>query len=82
MKTSYRNFRLSRNKNIEFQIEFSWICYNLADEWFRFGIETKSKQDHGGLYFDFCLMKIFAIMIAYYDQRHWDYDNDCWKKYN
>lgn len=81
MKTLYKNFRLSKHKCIEFQIEFSWICYSMANEWFRFEIGTKSRQDHGGFYFYLCLLRKFAIMIDLYDTRHWDLENNCWKKY-
>lgn len=82
MKTFYYNLQLCRNKSIEIQIEFSWTEYRLANEWFRFNIGTRTRQDHGGFYFDFCFMRIFVVMVTFYDARHWDYTNDCWENYD
>lgn len=36
--------------------------------------------DHAGLMFEFGLLG-FSIEFNFYDTRHWDYDNNCWKKY-
>jgi len=71
----YWNLQLSKNKSIETQIEFGWNnC--IPSEWFIFEFGTRTKQDHGGIYFCITLLKIFSFDIKLYDHRHWDEEND------
>ncbi len=38
------------------------------------------RGDHAGLKFDFGILGL-DINFMIYDNRHWDYDNDCWETY-
>ena len=71
------NWKVSKNKALEVQLTLE---KGFAD-WFKFCLETKSKQDHPGIYLTFELLTIFYFHVWFYDGRHWDYDNDCFKIY-
>ena len=68
-----KTFKLSEHKYLEF--EFNWRD-NMAREWFVFCLQTRSKQDHPGAEFSFGGLRLFWFGITFYDNRHWDYDND------
>jgi hypothetical protein len=61
-----------------------------SDNWFHIGLNLfqlfniklawSRKCDHAGIIFDIEILGLdFEIYL--YDTRHWDYDNDCWVKY-
>ena len=66
-------FKLSRYKGFEIQFEF---LTRLSSEWLRLNLETRSKTDHPGIYFELTLLKLFSLIFNFYDSRHWDYDNN------
>jgi len=80
-KTFLKNIKLSKNKSIEFQLDIGHE-YGMASEWFELNVGTRSKQDHGGFHFNFIFMNIFALMIQFYDHRHWNYEANRWYHYN
>ena len=43
---------------------------------FKFSI----REDHAGFEFDFGLLG-WDIIFMIYDNRHWDYESDCWETY-
>ena len=63
--------RIAKNKSWEFQIA-TW-----EDPGFEFRIKHDFKGDHAGFVFD---ITIWKLMIAFrvYDNRHWDWEKDCW----
>jgi len=70
-------FSLSKNKQFELQLEIGKCCP--TDNLFKCNVQLSSKQDHAGFIFEFCLFKLFFFIFSIYDNRHWDYENDCWK---
>lgn len=51
-------------------------CYNLL----RFEFELSIRQDHAGLNLELGLFG-YEIHFTIYDNRHWDYINNRWEKY-
>lgn len=45
-----------------------------------FGFDWSTKCDHAGVDIQLSLFGICAH-FNFYDCRHWDYDNNCWKMY-
>ena len=43
-----------------------------------FNFMITRKTDHAGISFSFDAYKTLSIRIDIYDNRHWDYDNECW----
>ncbi len=43
-------------------------------------IRFNTKGDHAGLRIDVQISKL-TFLFTIYDSRHWDWDNDCWEKY-
>jgi hypothetical protein len=72
------NFSLPKNKEFELQLEVGKHCP--TNDLFKFNVQLSSKQDHAGFIFEFCLFRMLFLMLSIYDNRHWDFDNDCWKK--
>ena len=60
---------VSKQKAIELQLEIG----KNRSEWFRFCLQTRSKQDHAGLYFEIELLTVFYFHFWFYDTRHWNY---------
>ena len=76
-KSKYKTFfafhkQLSKHKNIEGEL----IRDNFY--FFKAKFEGNWKRDHAGFDFELNLFT-FAIGIRFYDCRHWDYENNCWK---
>jgi len=69
---------LSKYKTFEYQFEGSKF---MRDDIFEFRLRWNRKTDHAGIEFTFGIHKLFWIHIDVHDNRHWDYDNDCWMKY-
>ena len=46
---------------------------------FNVAVSFTEQQDHAGLRIAFTVL-CFNLHWDYYDQRHWDYDNNCWEK--
>jgi hypothetical protein len=64
-----KEFKLSKNKNIEFQLDFGWKN-NMASEWIEFILKSNSDQDHWGGEIRITLIKFISFMIVFYDKRH------------
>ena len=43
-----------------------------VSEWFKFSLETRSRQDHAGVYFTIELLQSFYFHVQFYDTRHWN----------
>lgn len=74
-----KSFRLSKNKTFELQLDRPNPIYS---EIFKFYINWSLKGDHAGFKLLFSVYKLFFFCLDINDNRHWDYDNDCWVKYN
>lgn len=71
-KTIY--FRAFGNKTLE--IEYTRDnC--IIEFWLRYRI----RESHAGLMFSVSLLS-YGINFDFADTRHWDYDNNCWEKYD
>jgi hypothetical protein len=70
---------LTTNKSLELEVSSGKQCcdWNL----FKFDIEFTSKTDHAGFRFNFQLFSLIEFVFSIQDNRHWDYDNNCWEKY-
>lgn len=66
--------QLSKNKHLEVETFFS--NYNLFS--FEFDLKPVGK-DHAGARFKLNILGI-ELEINFYDSRHWDYKNKCWKE--
>lgn len=68
--------QVTKHKFIEFEI------FKYSDDLIRIEIEAMFKyKDHGGCSLEFTFFG-FGIILKFYDIRHWDYDNNCWEKYD
>jgi len=68
-------WKISKNKSLEVQFSRGGNSLLGADIHFApFG------RDHAGLMLEIELFRHFFI-INLYDNRHWDYENNCWEKY-
>jgi hypothetical protein len=63
-----------KNKFIELEVikDTTIVSFN-----FRFTTRT----DHAGLYISLGLLG-YDLSFNFYDSRHWDYDKECYKKYD
>lgn len=68
-----KNGNITKNKFWE--IEFHRNQRTL----FSIGFTLTFKQSHSGLSFDFGLFG-YWFMLEIYDNRHWNYDNNCWEE--
>jgi hypothetical protein len=64
----YWGTSLPKNKAFEFQL---LIGHRVA-EWFKFSLETRSAQDHAGIYFTIEFLRFFYFHTWFYDIRHWN----------
>lgn len=62
--------KVSTNKAFEVQLSLGKIY---AD-WFRFSLETRTQQDHAGVYFTLELLTLVYFHAWFYDVRHWNYE--------
>lgn len=64
---------------------FEILAYHVKHEdgWLdvEFKLDPLGGRDHAGMRFYVCLGR-FQFGVSFYDNRHWDYDNDCWEKYS
>lgn len=67
--------QLSKHKFLEIE-----ICRQHEWQWFECSIRLNRKIDHAGLQVELEVLGLWFDFIIY-DHRHWDYDNDCWVKY-
>lgn len=72
----YKYIKLSKYKGFEFETLFG------TGEIFELSIYNRIKQDHGRFGLRFSIFKLFELTIQIIDSRHWDYDNDCYYKYD
>lgn len=73
-----KNKQLSKNKTMEIQISKFDEAYTAFS--FHFGLSFSGK-DHAGLCIEFDIFQyFFCFQIT--DNRHWDYENDQWVKYD
>lgn len=70
-----KSWKLSNNKSLEVQL--SKAGKSLFGCCFRWDVKT----DHAGLFFEISLFRHFFI-INFYDNRHWNYDEDRYVNYD
>lgn len=59
-------------------IEIEYIRNNeLIGCWFNWSL----RQSHAGISLGMILFS-FGLYVTFEDVRHWDYDNNCWEKYD
>lgn len=63
-------------KNKFFEIQFV-KCNDLFSKEFEWTI----KQDHAGVRLELGLIG-YKAAFNFYDNRHWDYENNCWQKHD
>ncbi len=73
----YGGFKIFNNKYFEYQFEGK----GFSKSWIEFVLTWRTKCDHAGPNFIFSLLDLFWINLSFYDTRHWDYENNCWQKY-
>ena len=69
-----KNWRITKNKNFEFQLCKAGSVYNL------FGIELDTRfkrRHHAGFNFDLDLCG-YVLILNLIDNRHWDFEHDTW----
>ena len=66
--------RLSKNK--AWELEHTFYDGMLLDIDFK----ISRRCDHAGMHLVLGLLG-YGIHFSFYDTRHWDYDNNCWKVY-
>ena len=75
----YKNIKLSKNKSFEIQLD---LCNSsLSNDLFLVNLAWTTKCDHAGLSFEFVFFKFVYFQMQVYDNRHWDYENNCWETY-
>ena len=70
----FKTWKLTKNKYAELQITKG------GDEIIGGAIRLAFREDHAGLMIDFSLFRR-SIYFQIYDNRHWDYKNNCYKTY-
>jgi len=77
-KHLFHRFGRSRWPNKSWEIEaFRGRLGNLLS----FGLNFSTKGDHAGLHVEFCVLG-FEVQASFNDNRHWDYENNTWEKYD
>lgn len=64
-------------KHKYFELEVFQDCENLL----HFKFDWRRKCDHAGIKLELGLFG-YETMFCLYDNRHWDYKNNCWTKSN
>jgi hypothetical protein len=64
-------------KHTAWELEHTFYDGMLVDLDFEF----TTKQDHAGIRFSLGVFG-YAVGFSIYDTRHWDQENNCWKKYD
>jgi len=70
-----KTWKISKNKSLGVQL--SRGGNNLLAGSLKFALYG---HDHAGLMFEIEFLRHFFV-INLYDNRHWDYENNCWEKY-
>jgi len=65
------------NKYWDFQLTY---CEKI-ERFLYINLNWNRHSDHAGFNLGFEILW-FSIYFNIYDSRHWDYDNNCWYKYN
>lgn len=65
-------YPVTKNKTLEIQFEKN------TNDIIRFMFQLSFKQSHAGIKFAVDFMT-FSIMFDFFDNRHWDYHNNCWE---
>ena len=69
------SWSITKNKTLEIQV--SRYAYNLLE----FELDTRwSGNDHAGPKLEIGLFG-FEFSVGIVDNRHWDYENNCWEKH-
>lgn len=63
------------NKNKSWELE----SYRFPKILFSFNIDISFRQSHSGFGFSFGLFG-YCIIFVLYDNRHWNYENNCWEE--
>ena len=75
---SWGDVQISKHKSFEWQFEKASF---LGDDPFEFKLSWHRNCDHAGISFTFGMRWLFWMNLNIHDRRHWDYENNCWKKY-
>jgi hypothetical protein len=76
---TYFEYDESVSKNLALSIQLS--KWDRVFTLIGFTFDWRIKTDHAGPYIEVSLFG-FDLIINLYDKRHWDYQNDCWEKYD
>ena len=68
--------QLTRHKFFEYQFESN----KFNSDPFELSLTWTSRCDHAGIDFVFSVYKLFWICFSIFDNRHWDFNNECWKQ--
>lgn len=70
-----KTWKLGKNKCLEIQLSRGGnILLGASLNFAPYG------RDHAGMMVEVSFLRHFFI-INFYDSRHWDYENNCWEKY-
>lgn len=73
---THGTFRLTEHKYFQYQIETN----NFNENPFELSASWTTRKDHAGFEFIFSIFKMFWICFSILDNRHWDFENECWKE--
>jgi hypothetical protein len=68
------SYKLIRHKHFEIECQFNKDFWH----WFNFHVSLSRKIDHAGFELRIEIIGLW-IQISLYDNRHWDYDRNCWE---
>lgn len=89
----YLNLNLRNPRSIDFENIKCWsgptpvknkfweVQMIRNNNWLRIEFEFTVKQDHAGMNLELGLFG-YEIHFTLYDNRHWDFENNCWKVYD
>lgn len=63
-----------------FEHKFWEVQIMKCTELFRVEFDWTVRADHAGVKLDLGLLG-YEIAFSFYDNRHWDYENNCWKNH-
>lgn len=73
---TWGTFRITEHKYFEYQFETK----RFNDDPFELSVSCTTRRDHAGFEFVFSIYKLFWICFSILDNRHWDFENECWKE--
>ena len=78
-----KHWRLGKHKSLEMQFDWlTWPIGSRLNSWLFFEIDIRTECDHAGATFAFTLLRLVHFGMDFYDNRHWDDENEDWEKYD